>query len=185
MCAAGSLKTSTTLPDGESQVLGFHMAGEIVGFDGLLDEPHSRDRRGAGGFHRLRSAGRPPRRSRRAHPALQNQVYRIMGREFSREQMHVVMMGRRQAMTRLAMFLHNLSERRRATSHDPDLLHLGMSRQELANFLGIVIETVSRLFSRRALGVLEVERRDVRIRDHGALENLARGDGETRASAEA
>lgn len=183
---SGSLKTSTTLPDGESQVLGFHMAGEIVGFDGLLDEPHHATAEALEDSTVCEvPAGRLAEVAARI-PALQNQVYRIMGREFSREQMHVVMMGRRQAMTRLAMFLHNLSERRRATSHDPDLLHLGMSRQELANFLGIVIETVSRLFSRlQALGVLEVERRDVRIRDHGALENLARGDGETRASAEA
>ncbi|HNR91358.1 MAG TPA: cyclic nucleotide-binding domain-containing protein [Dokdonella sp.] len=183
---SGLLKTSTTLPDGDTQVLGFHLAGEIVGFDGLLDEPHHSS---AEALEDSTVCEVPIGRLTEiaAHiPGLQQQVYRIMGREFSREQMHAVMMGRRQAMARLALFLHSLSERRRATGHDPVSLHLGMSRQELANYLGLVIETVSRLFSRlQALGVLEVERKNVRILDLAALENLAQGDDEAHASAQA
>ena len=181
---SGTLKTSTTLPDGETQVLGFHLAGEIVGFDGLLDEPHHASAEALEDSSVCEvPAGRLAEIASRI-PALQQQVYRIMGREFSREQMHAVMMGRRQAMARLALFLHGLGQRRRSTGHDPDSLHLSMSRQELANYLGLVIETVSRLFSRlQALGVLEVERKHVRILDHAALENLAQGEEEARATA--
>lgn len=181
---SGTLKTFTTLPDGDTQVLGFHLAGEIIGFDGLVDEPH---RATAEALEDASVCEVPVARLAEvaAHaPGLQRQVYRIMGREFSREQDHVVMMGRRQAMARLALFLHSLRERRRSTGHDPDRLSLSMSRQELANYLGLVIETVSRLFSRlQALDILEVDRKHVRVLDAQALEALAQGDEEARATA--
>ncbi|MCB1575609.1 MAG: helix-turn-helix domain-containing protein, partial [Xanthomonadales bacterium] len=83
-------------------------------------------------------------------------------------------MGRKQAMSRLAIFLRSLSERLQGLGHDPYQLTLSMSRQELANYLGLVIETVSRLFSRmQTLGVLKVDRRYVRILDPAALATLA------------
>lgn len=181
---SGTLKTFATLPDGDTQVLGFHLAGEIIGFDGLVDEPH---RATAEALEDASVCEVPVARLAEvaAHaPGLQRQVYRIMGREFSREQAHVVMMGRKQAMARLALFLHGLRERRRATGHDPDRLSLSMSRQELGNYLGLVVETVSRLFSRlQALDILEVDRKRVRVLDPHALEALAQGDEEARATA--
>ena len=181
---SGTLKTSTSLTDGDTQVLGFHLPGEIVGFDGLVDEPHHST---AEALEDSSVCEVPVARLAEIAaqiPDLQQQVYRIMGREFAREQMHAVMMGRRHAMARLALFLHGLSERRRASGHDPDSLYLSMSRQDLANYLGLVIETVSRLFSRlQSLGVLDVERRAVRILDHAALANLAQGEEEVRATA--
>ncbi len=181
---SGTLKTSTTLADGDSQVLGFHLPGEIIGFDGFVEQPHHST---AEALEDSSVCEVPVGRLAEVAaqiPDLQQQVFRIMGREFSREQMHAVMMGRRQAMARLALLLHDLSERRRAGGHDPDLLHLSMSRQDLANYLGLVIETVSRLFSRlHSLGVLHVERRAVRILDHAALAHLAQGEEDTRATA--
>ena len=171
---SGSLKTYTTLPEGDVQILGFHIAGELVGLDGLA---------GSG----FRSSAEALERSSLCEvpfealstvaakvPGLQHQLFRVMSREFGREQLHPVMMGRKQAMSRLAIFLRSFSERLQGLGHDPYQLTLSMSRQELANYLGLVIETVSRLFSRmQTLGVLKVDRRYVRILDPAALATLA------------
>lgn len=180
---SGSLKTWSTMPDGEVQVLGFHLPGEIIGFDGLLGERHHASAEALEHtsvcelpFDRLSEiAG--------SVPGLQQQLYRVMSREFSREQQHPVMMGRKQALSRLALFLHGLSERRRATGYDATELRLSMSRQELANYLGLVIETVSRLFSRlQTLGIVVVDRKTVRIVDSRRLHALAHGDEEAVAN---
>lgn len=171
---SGSLKTYKTLPEGDVQILGFHIAGELIGLDGL------------GGNGNQCSAEALERSSlcelpfealsdiAERIPGLQRQLFRVMSREFGREQQHPVAMGRKQAMSRLAIFLRSLSDRRQGVGQDPHELQLSMSRQELANYLGLVIETVSRLFSRmQALGVLKVDRRTVHILDLAGLAALA------------
>ena len=171
---SGSLKTFATLPGGDVQILGFHIAGELVGLDGLSGKGH---RCTAEALERS-SLCEVPFDSLTAVaakvPGLQHQLFRVMSREFGREMQHPVMMGRKHAMSRLAIFLRSLSERLEGIGRDPHLLTLSMTRQELANYLGLVIETVSRLFSRmQSLGVLEVDRRSVRIVDPVALATLA------------
>lgn len=171
---SGSLKSYATLAEGDVQILGFHIAGELVGLDGLAGngnqcttEALERSSICEVPLDILSElAGKVP--------GLQRQLFRVMGREFGREFEHPVMMGRKQAMSRLAIFLRSLSDRRRGVGQDPNELQLSMSRQDLASYLGLVIETVSRLFSRmQALGVLQVDRRTVRILDPVGLAALA------------
>ncbi len=179
---SGSLKTFVDLPDGDSQVLGFHMPGELLGLDALPSEIH---RCNAEALERSSVCEVPfvDLSSVAAKlPELQHQLFRFMSSEFAREQEHMVMMGRRQAHSRLAIFLRSLSDRRRRIGLNPLELTLSMSRQDIANYLGLVIETVSRMMGRfQGAGVLEVERRIVRIRDMDALIALAQGgeDGDT------
>lgn len=171
---AGSLKTYTTLPEGDVQILGFHIAGELVGLDGLADAGH---RCTAEALERSVVCEVPLQSLSEVAvkiPGLQQQLLRVMSREFSREFEHPVMMGRKQAISRLAIFLRSLSERLEGIGHDPHEITLSMSRQELANYLGLVVETVSRMFTRmQTLGVLKVDRRTVRILDPVALTMLA------------
>ena len=84
------------------------------------------------------------------------------------------MIGRKLALERLAIFLHSLSQRLERVRRDPHVIVLPMSRRDLANYLGLAIETVSRLFSRLGeLGVISVERKTVRILDPAKLRELA------------
>jgi CRP/FNR family transcriptional regulator len=74
------------------------------------------------------------------------------------------MMGRQQAQEQLAIFLKSLADRYQRLQRDGIALSLPMSRYDIANYLGLVVETVSRLFSRlEEMGVLEVNRKAVRI----------------------
>jgi CRP/FNR family transcriptional regulator len=163
-----------TLPEGDIQILGFHIAGELIGLDGLGGKGSQCS---VEALERSSLCEVPLETLSEVAgqiPGLQRQLFRVMGREFGRELEHPVMMGRKQAMSRLALFLRGLSDRRRGVGQDPHELQLSMSRQDLANYLGLVIETISRLFSRmQALGVLKVDRRTVRILDPAGLAALA------------
>ena len=171
---SGAFKTFAVDGDGETQVLGFHLPGEIMGLDAIASGRHecsaeALDKSSACEvpFEKLEEVAR-------AIPGLQHQLLRVISREVQNDQRHLVMIGRKVALERLAIFLHSLSQRLERVRRDPHLFVLPMSRRDLANYLGLVIETVSRLFSRLAeLGVIEVERKTIRILDPAKLRELA------------
>jgi CRP/FNR family transcriptional regulator len=171
---SGSFKTTLESSTGEIQVLGFHLPGEIIGFDALSDDVH---RCNAEALERASVCEVPYTQldefAARV-PGLRRQLMRIASREVVKDHEHLMMMGRKQAQERLAIFLRSLSDRYRNLHRAPELLELPMSRHELANYLGLVVETVSRLFTRfEELGVLEVNRKQIRIVDFAKLEELA------------
>ena len=161
---SGSLKTVVEGPDGHAQVLGFHLPGELIGVDALANDRHLC---AAMALERTSVCELPYSQLQQVMadvPALQRQLMRVVGREIAAEQSHLVMMGRQQAQERLAIFLRSLSERYGRLSRDTTTLNLTMSRYDIANYLGLVVETVSRLFTRmEAAGVLAVSRKTVTI----------------------
>jgi CRP/FNR family transcriptional regulator len=171
---SGSFKTYAVDGEGETQVLGFHLPGEIMGLDAIAAGSHQCS---AEALERSSACEVPYDRLEavaRELPGLQQQLLRVISREVQQDQRHLVMIGRKVALERLAIFLHSLSQRFARVRRDPHLFELPMSRRDLANYLGLVIETVSRLFSRLAeLGVIEVERRTIRILDPARLRQLA------------
>ncbi|MBI2396849.1 MAG: fumarate/nitrate reduction transcriptional regulator Fnr [Xanthomonadales bacterium] len=171
---SGSFKTTLAANNGEEQVLGFHLPGEVIGFDALADDVH---RCNAEALERSSVCEVPFAQidefATRV-PGLYHQLMRIASREVVRDHEHLAMMGRKQAQERLAVFLRNLSERYRALHRAPDLIELSMSRHELANYLGLVVETASRLFTRfEEAGVLSVNRKQIRILDFARLDDFA------------
>ncbi len=170
---SGSFKSCTTNEHGDSQVLGFHLPGEILGFDAVSTDQHQCT---AEALERSTVCEVPYHKFSHISselPELQRQWMRVLSHEAQLDHEHLVMMGRRHAQERLAIFLKCLSARYRRLQRDPLALTVGLSRYELANYLGLVVETVSRLFSRmQAAGVLEVHRKTVRILDMAKLEDM-------------
>ena len=170
----GSFKTVAYSDDGEEQVLGFHLPGELIGLDAL-----------GVGYHRcdaiaLEAAGvcevplEALEEVAAQVPGLQHQLLRIVGRSTELSLDHMEMLGRRQAKARVLLFLHGLAERYRLLGHSHQMIVLPMSRADIANYLGLVIETVSRSFSRlQEEGVIEVKGRHVRVLDPPQFETLA------------
>lgn len=161
---SGSLKTVVESDQGDAQILGFHLPGELIGVDALANDIHLC---AAEALERTSVCELPYAQLQRVMeevPSLQRQLMRVVSREVAAEQSHLVMMGRQQAQERLAIFLRCLSERYGRLSRDTVTLTLTMSRYDIANYLGLVVETVSRLFTRmEAAGVLAVNRRTVCI----------------------
>lgn len=170
----GSFKTLALSEDGQQQVIGFHLPGELMGLDAL-----------GAGRHRCDAEALEPaavcevplddlERVAAEVPGLQRQLLRVIGGSIERDQDHLEMLGRRQASDRVLLFLHGLTERYRALGRMDDELVLSMSREEIANYLGLVIETVSRIFSRlHAEGTIAVRGRHVRVLDSARFASLA------------
>jgi len=158
---SGFLKSSVVLEDGRDQVTGFHMAGEIVGMDGIGTDHHAADVTALEDsevcvipYARLEEAG------------LQRQLHRVMSRELVRDQGVMMLLGTMRAEERLAAFLLNLSQRFTARGYSPNEFHLRMKREEIGSYLGLSLETVSRLFSRfQADGLVAVQQKHIRILD--------------------
>ena len=174
----GSFKTVAYSDDGQEQVLGFHLPGELIGLDAL-----------GVGYHRCDAIALEPAGVCEVPlhalegvaaqvPGLQHQLLRIIGRSTGLAMDHMEMLGRRQAMARVMLFLNGLAERYRLLGHPPQLIVLPMSREDIANHLGLVIETVSRSFTRlQKEGVIEVQGRQVSVLDPSHFENLAHAAG--------
>ncbi len=169
----GAFKTYTYDEDGALQVLGFHLPGELMGLDALAFDRH---RCSAEALQASRVCEIPVgelERIAREIPGVQAQLMRILARGAVHDQEHVEMMGRRQAIARIAAFLASLARRYGALGFSPRRILLPMSRSDIANYLGLVIETVSRAFARlQAESVIAVERRRVEILDPERLEAL-------------
>jgi len=158
---SGFFKSSVVLEDGRDQVTGFHMAGEIVGMDGIGTDHHAADVTALEDtevcvipYARLEEAG------------LQRQLHRVMSRELVRDQGVMMLLGTMRAEERLAAFLLNLSQRFTARGYSPNEFHLRMKREEIGSYLGLSLETVSRLFSRfQADGLVAVQQKHIRILD--------------------
>ena len=97
-----------------------------------------------------------------------------MSQEIRNEHQQLLALGTMRAEERLAVFLLNLSERLSARGDSAHEFVLRMSREEIGSFLGLKLETVSRLFSRFAQnGMIEIRQRHVKIIDAAALHELA------------
>ena len=161
---SGALKTFVHNANGDLQILGFHLPGEILGFDALATDYHVSQ---AEALERSSLCELPYDKLEQvthAVPALQRQLMRVISREMVSEHDHLVMMGKQQTQEQLASFLQSIADRYARLSRDNTLLTLPMSRMDIANYLGLVVETVSRTFTRMEdLGVLAVNRKQVRI----------------------
>jgi len=173
----GAFKTVLVNEAGDEQVIGFHLPGELIGLDALGTGEHRCEAVALTGanvcevpFSELSSVAA-------AVPGLQRQLMRVIGQSVGRDQDHREILVRRQASERIALFLHGLSERLRIIGEPAENIRLPMSREDIARFLGLALETVSRGFTRlQDDGVISVHGRKVQILDMGELERLAHGD---------
>ncbi len=171
---AGCVRTTQPATDGEEQVIGFHLPGELLGLDAISDGHHHCD---AIALERTNVCAVPfdQLEDVACHvPGLQHQLLRIISRELVQDHQHLVALGRRTARARLALFLHSLSQRLYAAGYSGEDFRLPMSRDDIAGYLGLALETVSRLLGRLSEeGVIAVERRWVRVLDAASLASIA------------
>jgi CRP/FNR family transcriptional regulator, anaerobic regulatory protein len=170
----GSLKTQLEDVMGVVQVTGFYLPGEIMGLDGMLEGVHDSNAIALEDSEvcvvRLIDIDQVGMYV----PSLQQQIRRLMSKEIARSHQALVALGSMRSEQRLASFLLNLSQRLRALGYSSTDFVMRMSREEIGNYLGLTIETISRLFSRFARdGVIKVNQREVKILDLEAIKELA------------
>ncbi len=167
---AGAFKTVDLSEDGSQKITGFYLSGEILGLDAI-----STDRQNFGAialedsevcvvpFERLEEL-------LREIPALQHHFHKIMSRDIMRDQGLMLLLAGMKADARLSAFLIGLSQRFANLGYSALRFRLRMTREEIGSYLGLTLETVSRLFSRFSdEGLIRIDRREVAILALAAL----------------
>lgn len=170
----GFFKTDILLDDGRAQVTGFQMSGDLLGLDGIGEGTHLCDAIALEDSQICVIPFQEVERLSHELPALQHQLHKILSKEIAREQTVMTLLGTMHAQERLAIFLLNLSQRLAARGAAPHDFYLPMTRSEIGSYLGLKLETVSRIFSRfQDDGWISVQKKHVRLLDPNALKILA------------
>lgn len=176
MLLSGSVKSCRLDEDGNEQIVGFHIPGDLLALDAIGSEAH-------------RSSGialedcficRIPYRlfaeisSESRH--LQEELLNQTAQALRTEQLHSVFLRKNPTDERLALFLVELSRRLESRHYACRQIDLSLSRRDIGNYLGLALETVSRSFSHlQDAGIIAVHHRHITIHDREQLEYLARG----------
>jgi len=169
----GAFKTIALDGDGNEQVIGFHLPGELLGLDALGSGKHACEAQALTHANVCEVPLAQLEHISGQVPGMQHQLLRIMGRSMNRDQGHIEMLGRRNAHERLAIFLHQISSRYQALGRSGERFMLPMSREDIASYLGLVIETVSRTLGKmQDEGLIAVNGREITVLDVAKLEAL-------------
>jgi CRP/FNR family transcriptional regulator len=167
---SGTFKSSLTLADGREQVSGFHMAGELMGLDGVAQGTHASSTTALEDTEICAIPYAHLNELATQNSNMQHIVSRLMSREIVREHSLMMLLGSMNAEERLAAFLLNLSQRLKTRGYSATEFHLRMSRAEIGSYLGMKLETVSRTFSAfQHQRLLDVDKRHIRILDIAGL----------------
>lgn len=172
----GAFKSVSISEDGEEQVLGFHLPGELIGLDALGSGEHRCEGVALTAANVCEVPYDQLAKVAAQIPSLQQQLLRVIGQSVGRDHDHLGILVRRQANERIALFLHSLGERYRNIGHSDRQFQLPMSREDIARFLGLALETVSRTFTRlQDDGIIAVTGRRIEILQPAELQRIAHG----------
>ena len=171
---AGTLRLIRLLPDGRRHVMGFALPGDFLGL--ALQERYSVSAEALGPVKTCRFGREDFAAVLEARPHLLRSLHERAGYELNLAQEQMLLLGRRTAEEKVAAFLLTLRDRYARTGHSSVTVELPMGRQDMADHLGLTIETVSRILNRldRAHTILLVPG-GVRLLDLPRLERLAAG----------
>ena len=169
----GHFKTVYSEGPATKQIIGFQMSGEILGMEGISRPRHKCS---AIALEDSEVCEIPYTRLESLLselPSLQSHFHRMMSREIDREHQVMLLLGSMSADQRVEAFLLNLSRRYEARGFSALHFVLRMTREDIGNYLGLTIESVSRVFSRfKKNDWIEGSPRDLKILDRKALEDL-------------
>lgn len=171
---SGSLKTYSPTIDGQEQVIGFHLPGELLGLDAIAEGYHPCVAKAL----ETTSVCEVPfdclEELTRELPSLQHQFLRLLSKEIFDDQELMLLLGKKTAEARLSAFLLSISLRFKQRGFSSTEFYLSMSRNDIANYLGLAVETVSRMFTRfQEDGIIKAERKHIMINKWGVLQQLA------------
>jgi len=173
--SAGFLKNVMIDGDGNEQILSFPMKGDLLGVDGIHRNQYCSEVAALSDctvillpFKQLSLLGK-------TYVALENAMYGAMSRELMRDHTMVAMLSSLSAEARVARFIIYLSDRFAGMGYSSKQFNLCMTRQEIGSYLGMTLETASRMLSSfDQLGIISLKLRSVEILDLQALQKLRR-----------
>ena len=173
---SGFFKTLIPNDSQRDQVTGFLMTGEILGLDGIGSGQHACRAVALevsevclipyGNIHEIASA----------FPTLHAHLNRLMSQRLVQDQNTFQILANMRSEARLAAFILDLGKRFLQLGYSPNTFVLRMTREEIGSYLGLSLETVSRLFSRfQEDGLVDVQTRHLQITNPDGLAEVAGG----------
>ncbi|WP_198265017.1 fumarate/nitrate reduction transcriptional regulator Fnr [sulfur-oxidizing endosymbiont of Gigantopelta aegis] len=171
---SGSLKTYSPTVDGQEQVTGFHLPGELLGLDAIGKGKHPCAAKALETTSICEVPFEDLEKLTQELPTLQRQLLRLMSKEIFDDQELMLLLGKKTAEARLSAFLLSISLRFKQRGFSSIEFYLSMSRNDIANYLGLAVETVSRMFTRfQEEGLIAAERKHIVIKNREALQLIA------------
>lgn len=170
---SGAVKTYGSTKGGREQITGFHFSGELIGLDAIGNNMHNCT---AVALEKTVICAIPYKSIEEVSlhvPAIQQEITRLMSREIRNDEEMLMAMGSMRAEQRVACFLFSLYRRLLLRSKEKYTFRLPMTREEIGNYLGLSLETVSRrMSSLHEDGIIDVENRLITLRDIDALQAI-------------
>ena len=175
---SGAIKAYSVDQNGEEQVIGFYLPGELFGLDAIHNDAYVCSSKAletsavcALPFEQVTEL------SANIHN-LQAHMYKTLSKEINTDQQFHRLLSKKTAEERIAPFLQNLSERFQRRKLSPTSFRLSMSRTDIGNYLGLAVETVSRVFTRLQQNeILKVDGKELQILDLRKLCDIAHSEG--------
>ncbi len=168
----GTVKTYVVDTDGNEQVLGFFLPGEVIGLNAIHHAKYPCNAVALDTVMLCRFSFPKMALLATKMPGLQAQLFRLLSQDIGKA---ALLAGDYSADQRMAAFLIALSRRYAARGFSPTRFHLTMSRTDMANYLRLAPETVSRVLRRfQTEGLVQVERREIELTQKDQLEQLAK-----------
>ncbi len=176
----GAIKTFTVASSGEEQITGFHLASELVGLSGYSEDTYPLS---AKALETTTVCELPLEQLESLcdeMPGLRKQIMRNMGGEIRQDQQMMLQLSKKSADERMAYFLLDLGSRFERRGFSSKAFRLSMSRVDISNYLGLAVETVSRIFTRfQKNELIKTEGKEIALLDIDALKQLAGHPSET------
>ncbi|MBS3804357.1 MAG: fumarate/nitrate reduction transcriptional regulator Fnr [Oleiphilaceae bacterium] len=179
---SGAVKTTMLNSSGEEQITGFFLPGEIIGLESISCARHACS---ASALERTSVCELPTNHMEELAstlPSLQHHFFGLLGAEIQNSQQHAMLLSKNTAEERIASLLLSLSsrfERRRLSSRE---FTLPMTRSDISNFLGLAVETVSRVMARfQTQGLIQAKGREVTLLEVESLREVALSFGRARS----
>ena len=171
---SGALKAFRTTDSGREQVTGFYFPGEILGMDGISNNLHASSAQALETTAVCEIPFNSLEKLSALMPSLQRHFFQIMSREITEDQQLITLLSKNSAEERVAALILSISSRNARRKLSATRFRLPMSRIDIGNYLGLTVETVSRVFSRmQKLNFLQVNNKEIEIMDLDGIRSLA------------
>lgn len=172
---SGTVKLYKLMPDGRRQITGFLSAGDFVGLS--VNETYAYSVEAVGPTSLCRFPRKQLERLLEEFPKLQRRLFGLASNELAAAQDQMLLLGRKTAKEKIASFMLSLSDKAARRGQPDNPIRVAMSRADIADYLGLTTETVSRTFTTlKATGVIRLlDGGKVQISDRDTLLDIAEG----------
>ncbi len=169
----GAVRLSTMLKNGRRQVIGFLFSGDFIGFSDRAEYPWTAE--AVRGAKVCRFSKTDLTKATQELPKIEHRLFEMASADLTAAQDHITMLGQGSAAEKLTAFLLMLSRKAADRGGTTNPVHLPMTREDIADYLGLAFETVSRCFARlETEGLITVESlRVIRINDFDAMTDFS------------